>query len=82
MLLLLLLGASARIAVKAYRRDGELGLLAMLLFVTIAGTVEFTVFMDNADWQWLFFWLPIGLIAGFEARDRRRKSASDRMVEA
>jgi O-antigen ligase len=81
-LLLLMLGAGVRTAVTAYRHEGELGPLAMLLFVTIAGTVEFGVFLDNVDWQWLFFWLPIGLIAGVEARERRLTSANDRTVEA
>jgi hypothetical protein len=67
--------AAARAAWRAHRQKGDLGLLAMLIFVGLAGTVEFALLIDDADWQWLLFWLPIGLIAGAEVRQRAATSS-------
>jgi O-antigen ligase len=73
-LFMLTLSAAARAAWRAHQRKGDLGLLAMLIFVALTGTVEFTLLIDDADWQWLLFWLPIGLIVGAEARERTSPS--------
>jgi O-antigen ligase len=67
----LLFAAALRAAWRAHRRRGDIGLLAMLMFVGLTGLVEFGLAIDHPDWQWLLFWLPIGLVAGAEVRHRR-----------
>jgi O-antigen ligase len=73
-LFMLTLVAAARAAWRAHQRKGDLGLLAMLIFVALTGTVEFTLLIEDADWQWVLLWLPIGLIVGAEARERAAAS--------
>ncbi len=65
-LLLLMLGAAFRTAFASAQPE-DCGLLAMLVFICLHGMIDFGIFIENADWQWLATWLPIGLIAGTEA---------------
>jgi O-antigen ligase len=69
-LLLLMLIAAARAAWRSHVNANDIGLAALLVFILVSGLFDFTVFVDAAGWQWLYFWLPIGLIAGAEAAQR------------
>jgi O-antigen ligase len=59
--------AAGRAAVRSWRARGETGPLALFLYLAVHGLVESTPMIDNAGWKWLYFWLPLGLIAGSEA---------------
>jgi hypothetical protein len=54
-----------------YNNPMPLGLIAVIL---IAGAVDFDQIIFLADWQWVSFWLPIGLAVATERRMRHRNN--------
>jgi O-antigen ligase len=64
LLFLLMLGAATLAAYRAFTAEGNFGLIGMLIYIVTYGIIDFEVFTLNAGWQWLFMWLPIGLIIG------------------
>jgi O-antigen ligase len=76
-LFLAMLLAALRTAVTTYARSGDAILLAMLVFVMIYDLGDFSIFAENANYTWLHFWLPIGLIAGAEARNLQPGAAAE-----
>lgn len=51
------------------RRGLSLAPLAMAAYVTVHGLFE-TIYVTTPGWQWLYLWLPVGLVAGAELRGR------------
>jgi O-antigen ligase len=41
--------------------------LAISLYVTIHGLFESILPISSADWRWIYFWMPIGIVAAAEA---------------
>jgi O-antigen ligase len=71
-LLLVALIAAAFVAAFRALRAGSAGLpLWLLTFILVTGNFDFGHLVANAGWEWLSFWLPVGL-AG--AADLRTKS--------
>ena len=60
--------------VRAGRRGLSLAPLAMAVYVAVHGLFE-TVYVTTPGWQWLYLWLPVGLIADAELRGRAAKAA-------
>jgi O-antigen ligase len=67
-LFVLMLGASVAAAYRAFATEGNFGLIGMLIFIVLYSIIDFEMFLLNAGWQWLFIWLPIGLIIGAQVR--------------
>ncbi|MGH6770952.1 MAG: O-antigen ligase family protein [Xanthobacteraceae bacterium] len=67
-LYLLMLSAAAIAAFRAFVAEGNFGVIGMLLFIALYSIIDFEIFTLNAGWQWLFVWLPIGLVIGTQVR--------------
>ncbi|MBX6322403.1 MAG: O-antigen ligase family protein, partial [Rhodospirillaceae bacterium] len=65
-LYLALLALMASAALARYRRDGNFANAALTIFIAVHGAFDFSAFVENAGWQWIHFWLPLGLMAGGE----------------
>lgn len=78
LLLLALLAAAARAAWRRWRQAGDPAPLLLVTFLAVHGASEHGFFIRNAGWEWLHFWLPIGVIAGLEIAGRRRQATPDR----
>jgi O-antigen ligase len=42
--------------------------LAVTLYVLVQGVFESLLPIHNSDWQWIYFWIPIGIVAAAEIR--------------
>lgn len=69
-LLLLMLGTAARVAWRRFRATGSFVYAALLIFVVMAGMTDFGQYFRSPHLIWIYFWLPVALIAGQEALDR------------
>lgn len=67
--------AAGRAGWLAWRQRGEAGPLSLFLYLAVHGLVESTPMIDNADWKWIYFWLPMALIAGSESAARGAAAA-------
>jgi hypothetical protein len=69
-LLLVLLSLWLSTSIRLIRRDRDYLLFALLVFVVVCGLVELRVFLKPLDIAWLYFWLPVGLVAAASMSDR------------
>ena len=58
--------------IRSGRRGLSLAPLAMAAYVAVHGLFE-TVYVTAPGWQWLYLWLPVGLIAGAEIRGSKAR---------
>jgi hypothetical protein len=70
-LLLVLLSLWLLTSIQLFRRERDYLLLALLAFVVVSGLVELRVFLKPLDTAWLYFWLPVGLVAAASASGRQ-----------
>ena len=66
-LLLVLLSAAAGVAIRHCLKTGQAVYVTLLVFVVVAGMVDFGEFLRSPNLIWFYFWFPIVLIAGVEA---------------
>ncbi len=57
------------IGIRNARRGLSLAPLAMAVYVAAHGLFE-TIYVTTPGWQWLYLWLPVGIVAGAELRGR------------
>jgi O-antigen ligase len=67
--------------IRMFRHTGRSMPFALSLYMIVAGLFESVLPIHRADWVWIYFWLPVGMVAGTELRFRtdgakRRKVSS------
>ena len=75
---LLLLALLAAAGLRAYRaaRGGAAVYLLLLVFAFIASLFDSRSLFQNLGREWVTFWLPLGLLAALEVRDRATGAAA------
>lgn len=63
LLLLVLLAHTILIAIRQYKNEGQVKFLAFLIFGVICGLTDGNKLIDHPRPMWLYFWLPIMLVA-------------------
>lgn len=75
-LLLILLATAARVAIRHFLKTGQVVHVTLLVFVVVAGMVDFGVFLRSPNLIWFYFWFPVVLIAGLETSDHAREQSN------
>jgi O-antigen ligase len=69
-LLLAVLGLAIGWSVKYFRETKDVTLLALMVFAVLSNFTDGKTPIASPNQQWLYFWLPIGLVAAYELRHR------------
>lgn len=72
--LFVLLAAAARTGYRRFRADGNFVYAAMLIFMIVVCMTYVNSVIKSPNLVWFYVWLPLGLIAGQEARMNERES--------
>ena len=81
-LLLMVLGAAARTAVRVSRAGGSFVHAALLIYMLVVGMTYIDRVIKSANDVWFIVWLPLALLAGQEALLNERASRDNRLAEA
>jgi O-antigen ligase len=76
LMLLLLLTHSLYIAYRHYQYSGQVKFLAFLLFGIICGLTDGNKLIDHPRPMWLYFWLPILVIAAQQVTENLQQPAN------
>jgi O-antigen ligase len=73
------------VGIRIFRRAKQSMPLALSLYMIVVGLFESMLPIAQADWRWLYFWLPVGVVAGADLRfckgaERRAAAPSSEVV--
>ena len=60
--------------IRIFSCTGRLMPLAVSLYMMVVGLFESILPIHHADWRWIYFWLPIGMVAGARIESSRGAS--------
>ncbi len=76
LLIVSLLSLSAYWATRFFLDSKNITLLALTVFSVLANLTDGKLLIVSPNYQWLFFWLPIGITAAYELRNSRQTLVS------
>lgn len=68
--MLVMLGTAVDWSVIHLRRTGDPALLGIVVTLIVGWILNHELLVTYPDWTWVTFWVPVGLVAGAEARLR------------
>ena len=69
-LIVALLAISIFWSIRYFRETGDVTLLALMMFAVLGNLTDGKTPIASPNHQWLYFWLPIGLVGAYELRHR------------
>lgn len=69
-LIVFLLAISIFWSIRYFRETGDVTLLALMMFAILGNLTDGKTPIASPNHQWLYFWLPIGLVGAYELRHR------------
>jgi O-antigen ligase len=72
-LLVAVIGLATYWALRNYRERGDVTLLALIAFAVLGNLTDGKTPIVSPNYQWLCFWLPIGLAAAYELASSQQK---------
>lgn len=69
-LIVALLVISTFWSIRYFRETGDVTLLALMMFAVLGNLTDGKTPIASPNHQWLYFWLPIGLVGAYELRHR------------
>ena len=74
-LIVVLLAISIFWSIRYLRETGDVTLLALMVFAILGNFTDGKTPIASPNHQWLYFWLPIGLVGAYELRHRLVRQA-------
>lgn len=51
-----------------FRRSGNFLLLGLVFFIAVSGTFDYSTLIRSTNIEWMFFWMPVGMIAAYQKK--------------